>query len=353
MAGERGHVEALRLAAGDEHDRRVGVEGGESGVRIRRFRVVDEPDTVRLVDDPTAMGGGDEGSGRLGDGLRRRSDVEGGDGGEEHVEDEDGVGNGEVTERDLHTGRTDHAPVEPDRATAEAHRRDSAGSVSGDPGRPRIVSVDDKEVTGALVLDDASLCRLVRGEVHVPVEMVGSDVGDHGHPDGERVDEAELEARELDDENVGLDPDEIAEGRSDVPHRRRPEARSGEHVRHQRRHGRLPVCPRHPDERCREVPEGELDLAPEGDPPGERVTNGRARLAEAGARHDEVSPGEDPRRPRAGDDVTPLDLCGDGVVHGDLVTESAGKTGGGDSREGGAEDEHVHGTSPPEPMKSP
>src|SRR5262245_45854506 len=61
-----------------------------------------------------------------------------------------------------------------------------------------IVGVDDRPVTGLLVLEDSRLRRRIRLDARMPIEMVGRKVQHHRDPRMERIDLLELKAARLD-----------------------------------------------------------------------------------------------------------------------------------------------------------
>ena len=134
--------------------------------------------------------------------------------------------------------------------------------------------------SAVLVLEDPQLGGPVRVEVAVPVEMVGLQVEQHRDPGPEAVDVLELEARELaDDPVVRRDvADELAERSADVPGGTRAEHRAEQLGRR-----RLAVRARHADDRVREQPRRQLDLAPDGDPTLARRHDERRFARNAGA----------------------------------------------------------------------
>ena len=169
---------------------------------------------------------------------------------------------------DARLGRQRVVAAELDAAPVARHRREAAR--------------DDRDVVRALVLEDAELRRAVGVEVAVAVQMVRGDVEENGDVRPKVVDVLELEARELADDPAAAVL-RLGERPADVPGHRR-----AEHLAEERRSRRLPVRAGDADDRRREQPRAELDLAPDREPAA-ACGGHEGRLARnSGALHQQV-----------------------------------------------------------------
>ena len=150
---------------------------------------------------------------------------------------------------------------------------------------------DDGHVARALTRERPELRRGVRVERAVPIDVVRLEVRQHHDARPQRVDVLQLERRELaDDPDAVVDrADEAAQRPPDVArHLDGPRGRLEDRAEERRRR-RLPVRPRHPDDRVGEEPRAELDLRDHGHvarpggldgrrrPPGLRGSSRRGR----------------------------------------------------------------------------
>ena len=169
--------------------------------------------------------------------------------------------------------------------------------------------MNDGNVFGSLVLEDAAFRAPVGLIRAVPVEVVVRDVQQDGHGNAELVDPLQLEARQLgDDLGVGR---ERYERRAHVSRRDRVAAgRSQRGDRHLGRR-RLAVRAGDADKRPHTKPEGELDLAPHRETAPARF----------------LDPGRRPRNTRAGDDQLGVaEVGGVGAAENDASAGDAAGT---------------------------
>ena len=125
------------------------------------------------------------------------------------------------------------------------------------PGISPKSSRDDRHVVGPLVLEDPELRVAIRLPGPVPVEVVGLEIQEHRDPRPELVNVLQLEARELADDPASLVV-ELGQRAADVPRHGR-----GEHLAEKGGGRRLAVRPGHAEDRRRQQPAAELDLAPD------------------------------------------------------------------------------------------
>ena len=134
-----------------------------------------------------------------------------------------------------------------------------------DPPRPNLVietAWNDRRVGLGLVLEDPQLGAPVSLERAVPVEMVRLEVEQHCDPRPKLVYVLELKRGQLDDDELlRLDlAVELGERPADVSGHRR-----AQHEAKPLRRRRLPVRAGDSEDRVRQQPGRELDLAPDGD----------------------------------------------------------------------------------------
>ena len=136
-------------------------------------------------------------------------------------------------------------------------------AVAPRPGTAAEAARHDGDVVGPLPLEGPELGSRVGLERPVPVEVVGLEVRQHRDARAERLDVLELERGELahDPRVRRRRPDEGRQRPPDVARDLRRDAGGVENRAEQRRGRRLPVRPRHADERVREQSHAELDLA--------------------------------------------------------------------------------------------
>src|SRR5690606_31817617 len=227
-AGEGPQVEPLGQAAGDQHHRRVGGDGGQGGVGGGGLRVVDVVDPADGGDDLAAVRAGTEGTEDRLHPFGDRTAVESEDGGGGHVDDVGGVGGAEVFQRHRESRQVQAPAFHPGPAFGEmggGHRVEHRAGGADQIRRPFVVGVVDEEVVFSLALEDARLGGGVGLRGAVPVEVVLCHVEEGGGHGMEAVDEAELEARHLDDGHLPVAVGCVGQRRADVSDGHGPDPR--------------------------------------------------------------------------------------------------------------------------------
>jgi len=217
--------------------------------------------------------------------------------------------------------------------------------------RPGIVGVVDEEISFALVLEDAGLGGHVGGLRPMPVEVVGSDVGDHRRLRMEAVHKTQLEAGHFHRHGAAAvaGSGQMGERETDVTAGGGLDSALVEHCRHQFGNRRLAVRARHSCHRKVEVLPAEFDLAPEGDASLQRLHHREASLRESRAGHYQIDPLQEIGAPLTGDNGEALLQQADSPPH--LLVEdrrrmpqATGQAGGGGPRDGCTENQDPHCT---------
>src|SRR5579862_9892034 len=140
------------------------------------------------------------------------------------------------------------------------------------PATPRlgIVAVHDCPVVRALRREEPRLRVAVLGERAVAVQVVGRHVEEAPDPRPEALHPFELEARHLDDRDLGRVVERGDQRRAEVAAGEGPAAGARKREADERRGRALAVRTRDGDHRTRQHAEGELDLAPHRDPATDR-----------------------------------------------------------------------------------
>jgi hypothetical protein len=239
-------------------------------VRVRRLRVVDEPDAVDGGDRLATVGFGRERPDRLRDRVvADRERVGRGGGGR-------GVG---AHRRRVERERTEIRAAPPRRQPAVTDARpvfrwltdreppDLTRGRARDRGGRLVVEVPDVDVGRTLEREHPRLRRRVRVERAVPIQMVRRQVEQHRDPRVERRLRRKLEGGDLDDEHVVGLPGRRRERPPDVAARHGVQTGRPQACGEQAGGGRLAVRPGHGDVRRPGEPGAEFELAPHGEPP--------------------------------------------------------------------------------------
>ena len=242
----------------------VGGERAPRGGRVRRLRVVDEPDAVPFGDELEPMRDTPERAQRLGDRVVGEPGRARGGGCGRGVLPVVGAGQGRLGREGLGGGELDASALA--RHLAEPARH-------------------DRGVLRDLVLEDPELRVAVLLEAAVAVEVVGLEVDQHGDVGPELVNVFELEARELADDphirrrlDAGDRPPDVARNRHLSPRR-------AEHRAEPLDGRRLSVRPGHAEDGIGQVVRCELHLAPDRNA---RSRHDRVRARHAGALDQDV-----------------------------------------------------------------
>jgi hypothetical protein len=210
---------------------------------------------------------------------------------------------------------------------ARAERHDARAHAGGRAPCLRVVAVHDRVVVRLLRREDPRLRLAVLGERPVAVQVIGRDVQETRDARPEALDPLELEARHLRDRDLRGDVHGGDQRHAEVPARERAPSRALEREADEARRRALPVRPGDGHDRAGEQLEGELDLAADGDAATHGSGEERRVARHAGARHDEIDAGEEPRAVVAERRSTPAGAAdvpsAAGSAVGDLYADAA------------------------------